>query len=92
MNAICFGWGVINVQYIAEYNAASSPTFSVGEFWDGDTSKVFNWIQGTGMSSTAFNFPFRYALKSAVSSNSFGELKFAGILSDNCDYSSTFLV
>jgi len=60
--------------YTQLYNEASSPIFSVGEFYDGNRQLIANWIDGTDNSSakvnasTAFDFPTRYAIIAAVES------------------------
>ena len=60
-----------SASYTGMYNADSKPEFSVGEYWDGDASKVKNWIDGTKVNdvaqSAAFDFPFRYAVRDAIS-------------------------
>ncbi len=69
--------------YIQEYNEASSPVFSVGEFYDTDRQLLSGWIDGTDTSpdkvnaSTAFDFTTRYALIGAVESERYE------LLSDN---------
>ena len=47
-------------QYFGQYNAASKPYFSVGEYFDGDYDKLKAWTDGTGKRSTAFDFAFKY--------------------------------
>lgn len=61
-------------QFIAEYNDATAPAFSVGEFYDGDRQKVTSWIDATGGKTTAFDFPTRYLLYEACLSDDFGRL------------------
>ena len=60
-----------SASYTGMYNADSKPEFSVGEYWDGDASKVKAWIDGTKVNdvvqSAAFDFPFRYAVRDAIS-------------------------
>ena len=60
-----------SASYTGMYNADSNPKFSVGEYWDGDASKVKKWIDGTKVNdvvqSAAFDFPFRYAVRDAIS-------------------------
>ena len=59
-------------RYVQLYNTASSPEFSVGEYYDGNRRLVTDWIDGTGSgpakagASAAFDFPTRYALVGAV--------------------------
>lgn len=63
-------------KYIKIYNEASKPKFSVGEYWHGavtTTSKkddhpfggVKDWVEATGKTSAAFDFPMKYLIKSA---------------------------
>jgi len=52
--------------YTQLYNEASQPQFSVGEYWDGNAAAVRNWIDGTGKTSAAFDFPFRYTVRNAL--------------------------
>jgi alpha-amylase len=61
-------------QFIAEYNDATEPAFSVGEFYDGDRQKVTSWIDATGGKTTAFDFPTRYLLYEACLSDDYGRL------------------
>ena len=55
------------------YNSYSQPTYSVGEYWDGNLTAVKNWIDGTKVDgvvqSAAFDFPFRYVVRDAVNNN-----------------------
>jgi len=52
--------------YLKEYNDASRPYISVGEFFDYDRQKVVNWIDGTQGASRAFDFPTRDILYRAT--------------------------
>ncbi|HEY7156816.1 MAG TPA: alpha-amylase C-terminal beta-sheet domain-containing protein [Gemmataceae bacterium] len=61
-------------KYVAEYNDATAPAFSVGEFFDTDRQKVTNWIDATGGKSTAFDFPTRYLLYDAIRTDDYGRL------------------
>ena len=60
--------------YVQMYNEASSPVFSVGEFYDTNRQLLANWIDGTDTSagkinaSTVFDFTTRYSLIGAVES------------------------
>ena len=64
------------------YNAYAVPTYSVGEYWDGNQSAVKNWIDGTKVGgvvqSAAFDFPFRYAVRDAANGNSWTSLSGSG--------------
>ena len=64
------------------YNAYSQPTYSVGEYWDGNPTAVKNWIDGTKVDdvvqSAAFDFPFRYVVRDAANGNSWSKLSSNG--------------
>lgn len=55
------------------YNTATKPGYSVGEYWDGDVSKVTAWINATKVNDTptsaAFDFPIRYAVRDLIANN-----------------------
>ena len=55
--------------YVGMYNANCGVQYSVGEYWDGNSTTVQNWINGTKVSGTiqsaAFDFPFRYTCRDA---------------------------
>ena len=69
-------------QYTGMYNAYANPTYSVGEYWDGNLSAVKAWIDGTKVSgvvqSAAFDFPFRYTIRDAVNNNKWSNLQGSG--------------
>lgn len=63
-------------KYIKMYNEASKPKFSMGEYWQGavttDSKKgdhpfggVKDWVEATGKTSAAFDFPMKYLIKGA---------------------------
>lgn len=62
-------------QYIKMYNEASKPKFSVGEYWHGSVTAskkddhpfggVKDWVEATGKTSAAFDFPMKYLIKGA---------------------------
>jgi alpha-amylase len=62
-------------KFVGEYNDATAPKFSVGEFFDGDRQKVTNWIDGTGGRSGAFDFPTRFLLFEACATDDYGRLR-----------------
>jgi alpha-amylase len=62
-------------RFVAEYNEASQPGLSVGEYFDGDRQRVTDWIDATGGRSTAFDFPTRFLLYEAISKEDFGCLR-----------------
>lgn len=66
-------------KYIEMYNNDSKPLFSVGEYWQGfvtDTKDgdhpfggVKDWVDATGKTSAAFDFPMKYLIKDAFGGN-----------------------
>ena len=54
-----------SAEYIKMYNEDSKPQFSVGECWD-SSNTIKNWIDGTGKTSAAFDFQFRYTVRNAI--------------------------
>lgn len=60
-------------KYIKMYNEASKPKFSVGEYWQGSVTAskkgdhpfggVKDWVDATGKTSAAFDFPMKYLIK-----------------------------
>lgn len=67
-----------SASYTADYNTASKPQFSVGEYWDSSTN-IRNWINGTKKDGTptsaAFDFQFRYRVRDAINSHNWTCLK-----------------
>ena len=68
--------------YTGMYNTYANPTYSVGEYWDGNLSAVKSWIDGTKVNgvvqSAAFDFPFRYAVRDAANNNSWTSVSGSG--------------
>jgi alpha-amylase len=62
-------------RYIAEYNEATEPELTVGEFFDGDRQKITHWIDGSGGRCSAFDFPSRFLLYDACMSDEFSRLR-----------------
>lgn len=54
-----------SASYTKMYNEDSEPQFSVGECWD-SSNTIKNWIDGTGKTSAAFDFQFRYTVRNAI--------------------------
>lgn len=62
-------------KYIKIYNEASKPKFSVGEYLQGSVTAskkgdhpfggVKDWVEATGKTSAAFDFPMKYLIKGA---------------------------
>jgi len=67
-------------RYVGQYNAASAPEFSVGEYYDTDRQRLADWVDGTdpapgkAAASSVFDFTTRYALAAAVESERYGPL------------------
>lgn len=61
-------------EYTKIYNEYSNPTYSVGEYWDASYDAVKGWIEATGRTSAAFDFPFKYAVNEAFSSGDLSKL------------------
>ena len=59
--------------YTKIYNEDSKPKFSVGECWDGSNT-IKNWIDGTGKTSAAFDFQFRYTVRNAANNGDWRKL------------------
>lgn len=66
-------------KYIKMYNEASKPKFSVGEYWQGSVTDTWSgdhpfggvkdWVDATGKTSAAFDFPMKYLIKDAFGDN-----------------------
>ncbi|MGM9859836.1 MAG: alpha-amylase family glycosyl hydrolase, partial [Muribaculaceae bacterium] len=61
-------------QYTKLYNEYSNPQFSVGEYFDGSYDAVAGWIESTGKTSAAFDFPLKFALNDAFNNNDMTKL------------------
>ena len=78
------------------YNTAVKPGFSVGEYLDGNVSKVTTWINATKVNDTptsaAFDFPIRYAVRDLIKSN-WGSKAKDGLISNTSyrQYAVTFV-
>lgn len=79
------------------YNTAAKPEFSVGEYWDGDKSKVIAWLASTkvdnAIQSAAFDFPIRYSVRDAANNSDWSKLDNGGIATNNAykRYAVTFV-
>jgi len=60
--------------YIKMYNEHAKPQFCVGERWSG-YDDITNWINGTGNTSAAFDFPLKFQLNDAFGYGNWGKLK-----------------
>ena len=83
--------------YTGMYNSAAQPTYSVGEYWDGDKTRVIAWLAGTkvngNIQSAAFDFPLRYAVRDAINNNNWTKLDAGGLATQNAykRYAVTFV-
>lgn len=79
------------------YNSYAAPTYSVGEYWDGNVSAVKTWINGTkqdgAIQSAAFDFPFRYTVRDAINNDNWTKLANGSLISDGAykRYAVTFV-
>jgi len=68
--------------YTGLYNSYANPTYSVGEYWDGNLANVKAWIDGTKVGgvvqSAVFDFPFRYTIRDAVNNSNWTSLAGSG--------------
>lgn len=86
-----------SAQYTGIYNAYSNPTYSVGEYWDGNKSKVTSWIAGTtqngNIQSAAFDFPAKYLMTNNKTNYSAWYNASGALFSDNTykRYAVTFV-
>ena len=64
-----------SASYFGDYINSSSPYSSVGEYWDGNTSALKSWIDGTGGKSAAFDFSLYYNnLQPAINNGNYAAL------------------
>ena len=70
---------------VHDMNAATSPTFSVGEYWDTNVGNIDNWVNGAN--SSAFDFPLYYTMQAFCNDTSGGG-NLANILNPNQCYAS----
>ena len=73
-------------RYTGEYNASSHPTYSVGEYWDGNPVPVKNWIEGTRhgnvIQSAAFDFPLKFYINEAFGNGTWNKLTWGALAND----------
>ena len=78
------------------YNTATKPTYSIGEYLDGNVNKVKNWLESTKVNeqitSAAFDFPIRYVVRDAINAK-WSTVKTDGLANDNSykQYAITFV-
>lgn len=74
-------------QYTGKYNAATNPIFSVGEYFDGNTDLLKQWINGTtvngAIQSGTFDFALKFAINDAFGGGNWGALNLAGLIADD---------
>lgn len=79
-----------NAYYTGLYNSEVKPRFSVGEYWDGNKSKVVDWINKTktngNIQSAAFDFPLKYQINDAFNNGKWRRLA-SDCLSNDAYYS-----
>ena len=83
--------------YVGLYNQASEPTFSVGEYWDGNAETLRWWLNETKrddrIQSAVFDFALKYPMQSAFAAGNWSSLNDKGLAADNNyqRYSVTFV-
>ena len=79
------------------YNTAANPTYSVGEYFDGNKSNVTSWLDATKVDgkiqSAAFDFPIRYSARDAANNSDWTKLAGGGIATNDAykRYAVTFV-
>lgn len=61
-------------KYNGIYNRYANVEYSVGEYWDSNYDAVKGWIEATGKTSAAFDFPCKYAMNEAFNSGDLTKL------------------
>ena len=61
-------------QYTKIYNQYADVQYSVGEYWDSNYDAVKGWIEATGKTSAAFDFPCKYQINKAFADNDMTQL------------------
>lgn len=74
-------------KYTGLYNSTINPTYSVGEYWDGNLALVEGWIDATKVNGTvqsaAFDFPTRYSIRDACNNTDWSKLSTKGLAGYN---------
>lgn len=69
--------------HLAEYNYDSKPTYSVGEYWDGNKNTLKNVInqqkKNDEVQSATFDFAFRYSARDACNNTNWSKLADGGL-------------
>ncbi len=72
--------------YVGLYNQASQPTFSVGEYWDGNAETLRWWLESTKqdnrIQSAVFDFSLKYQMNSAFGGGTWSALNDKGLAAD----------
>lgn len=80
-----------NASHVADYNDAAGVNYSVGEYWDSN-STIETWINNTNKKSAAFDFQFRYNVRDAVNNNDWSKLNSTNnLVHDVSQYAVTFV-
>jgi len=83
--------------YVGQYNASSQPTFSVGEYWDGNSDNLRAWLENTKVDdriqTACFDFALKYPINSAFGGGTWSALADKGLSADGNyqRYSVTFI-
>lgn len=79
-------------EYTKMYNEHAKPKFCVGERWSGYDDITW-WINNTGKTSAAFDFPLKFQIKEAFNDGNWDKLKETSLASNNDykRYSVTFV-
>ena len=83
--------------YTGLYNAFSQPTFSVGEYWDGNSETLRWWLNETKrddrIQTAVFDFSLKYPMQRAFAGGTWSALNDKGLAADNNyqRYSVTFV-
>lgn len=76
-----------SASYTGLYNAYANPTYSVGEYWDGNASALITWIRGTQQNgayqSAAFDFALKYNLRDACNNSNWSNLAKSSLATTN---------
>ncbi len=65
------------------YNSTAKPSYSVGEYWDGNTTALKSWLEATkvdgAIQSAAFDFPTRYIARDVFNANAWSKIANTGL-------------
>ena len=86
----CLGYAP---KYVGTYNGATTPYFSVGEYWDTSTPNEANFVNASG--SSAFDFATKNTLNAVFGQNNYSYLsasgKAPGLIGTNAGKAVTFV-